>query len=300
MSDSSNDGLDDFKYYHYDPTMVGAVIFIVLFLTTTTLHCYQLLRTKVWFMVPFVIGGFFQWIGYIGRAISHTQTPNWTLVPYLIQTLLLLVAPALFAASIYMELSRIIILADGEAHALIKKKWLTKVFVCGDVLSFLMQGGGGGIQSSGDAKNIKNGTHMITGGLAVQVLFFACFIIVAIKFDKAMAKAPSNAARSAVPWRKHLVTLYIVSLLILIRSVFRMVEYIQGFNGYLLSHEVYLYIFDSVLMLAVMVVMNVVHPSEVTALINGGNVAKKGWKMERVPGHHRRISSDHSRNGFEA
>jgi hypothetical protein len=48
-------------------------------------------------------------------------------------------APALFTASIYMELSRAIILADSESHALIKKKWLTKLFVCGDVMSFLVQ-----------------------------------------------------------------------------------------------------------------------------------------------------------------
>jgi hypothetical protein len=52
------------------------------------------------------------------------------------------VAPALFAASIYMELSRIIIAVDGESHALIKKKWLTKIFVIGDVISFFAQGGG--------------------------------------------------------------------------------------------------------------------------------------------------------------
>jgi len=153
---------------------------------------------------------------------------------------------------------------------------------------------GGGIQSSGDAKSIDTGTHLITGGLAVQVLFFVCFIVVAVHFDKAMARTPSNGAGSAVPWRKHLVTLYVVSVLILIRSVFRMVEYIQGFDGYLLSHEVYLYIFDSVLMFAVMVVLNVVHPSEVTALIRGGNVAKKGWKMEKIPRHHQRVSSDYS------
>lgn len=80
-----------------------------------------------------------EWIGYVGRAISHQETPNWTLGPYLVQTLLLLLAPALFAASIYMELSRIILLVDGESHALLKRNWLTKLFVCGDVLSFLLQ-----------------------------------------------------------------------------------------------------------------------------------------------------------------
>lgn len=48
------------------------------------------------------------------------------------------------------------------------------------------------------------------------------------------------------------------------RSVFRVVEYLQGNAGYLLSREVFLYIFDAVLMLAVMVLFNWVHPSQVT------------------------------------
>lgn len=58
------------------------------------------------------------------------------------QSVLILVAPALFAASIYMLLSRIIQAAGGFHLALIKQKWLTKIFVCGDILSFLMQGSG--------------------------------------------------------------------------------------------------------------------------------------------------------------
>ncbi len=74
--------------------------------------------------------------------MSANQTPNWTLGPYIQQTLLLLVAPALFAASIYMVLGRIILLTDGETHSFIRKKWLTKIFVAGDVISFFTQAGG--------------------------------------------------------------------------------------------------------------------------------------------------------------
>ena len=48
----------EFKFYHYDPSMVGAVVFIIAFLATTSLHTYQLLRTRTWFMIPFVVGGF--------------------------------------------------------------------------------------------------------------------------------------------------------------------------------------------------------------------------------------------------
>jgi len=58
------------------------------------------------------------------------------------QILLLLVAPALVAASIYMVLGRIIALVEGECHSPIRQKWLTKLFVSGDVLSFLMQATG--------------------------------------------------------------------------------------------------------------------------------------------------------------
>jgi len=58
------------------------------------------------------------------------------------QTILLLVAPALFAASIYMILGRLIIFTDGESMAPIRARWLTKIFVGGDLVSFLTQAGG--------------------------------------------------------------------------------------------------------------------------------------------------------------
>jgi hypothetical protein len=56
-------------------------------------------------------------------------------------------------------------------------------------------------------------------------------------------------------------------LLILVRSLFRVAEYVSGNNGYLLRHEGFLYGFDAALMLCVMVIFNVVHPGEIT-----------GWK----------------------
>ena len=78
-------------------------------------------------------------MGYIGRVLSSRESPNWTLGPFIMQSLLLLLAPALYAASIYMVLGRIIELIDGEKQSLIRKRWLTKLFVMGDVLSFTVQ-----------------------------------------------------------------------------------------------------------------------------------------------------------------
>ena len=84
----------------------------------------------------------------------------------------------------------------------------------------------------------------------------------------------------------------------MIRSVFRVVEYLQGFSGFLLSHEVYLYLFDALLMLCVMVLLSVVHPSEVVALVNGGKAAKRGWKMEKIVGFHQRLLSENQGTEF--
>ena len=81
-------------------------------------------------------------MGYIARVVASRQSPDWTLGPFIVNNILLLVAPALFAASIYMLLGRIILLTKGEQHSIVKRDWLTKIFVGGDVLSFLMQSSG--------------------------------------------------------------------------------------------------------------------------------------------------------------
>jgi hypothetical protein len=48
----------DFKLFRYNPSMAAAVIFIILFLLISTLHLYQMVRTRTWIFIPFVLGGF--------------------------------------------------------------------------------------------------------------------------------------------------------------------------------------------------------------------------------------------------
>ncbi|KAH8781946.1 RTA1 like protein-domain-containing protein [Hyaloscypha finlandica] len=257
--------------YHYNPSKVAAIVFIALFGITTILHIFQLSRKRTWYFIPFVIGGLFETIGYVGRAISSTQSPNWSTGPYICQSLLLLLAPALFAASIYMVLGRIIVLTDGEAHSPIRVKWLTKVFVAGDVISFLAQSAGGGMLAKATSDSgVKLGQNVITGGLGIQVLFFGLFILVAGIFNYRLRAVPSLRSKQlSVPWQSYLFVLYGASLMIMIRSVFRIVEYVIGQDGYLLDHEVFLYVFDAALMFLTMVLFNVYHPSRI---INKGEM----------------------------
>lgn len=56
----------------------------------------------------------------------------------------------------------------------------------------------------------------------------------------------------------------------MVRSVYRVIEYIQGKERYLQSKELFLYIFDAALMVVIMVIMNVVHPSEINGWLKAG------------------------------
>ncbi|PYH91144.1 RTA1 like protein [Aspergillus ellipticus CBS 707.79] len=274
-----------FEYYYYYPSLAAAVIFIICFLFTTLLHTYQLIRTRTWFFISFVVGGYFEFIGYCARAVSSNQSPNWTLGPFLIQSLLPLVAPALFAASIYMELGRLIIVLHAQKHSLIRVNWLTKIFVTGDVLSFLLQAGGAGLMGSHSESGLQTGSHIIVVGLVVQILFFGFFIITTGIFHRRIQQDPrSYSLGSGINWRKLILVLYAASVLILVRSVYRLVEYIEGFGGYLISHEAYLYIFDALLMFVVMLLFHVVHPSELNAWLKSGGLVSKGFRFERLSG----------------
>lgn len=261
MADNNNGG--SFVLYRYHPSLAAAAVFVILFALTTGLHIFQTVRKRSWFMTPFIIGGLFEFIGYIGRIMSSND--RYALSPYIMQTLLLLLGPALYAASIYMILGRLILLTGGERYSLVRRTWLTKIFVGGDVMSFMMQSAGGGIMSSG-ASGMKTGEKIIIGGLFVQILFFGLFFVTAIIFQIRGKEYLASLSRG-IPWKKHLFALYATSILILVRSVFRVIEYIQGNSGYLLRHEVFLYVFDAVLMFAVMTVLNVSHPGDIAILL---------------------------------
>ncbi|KAF7173391.1 hypothetical protein CNMCM5623_005620 [Aspergillus felis] len=265
--------------YEYYPSMAAGVIFVILFGFVTLLHTFHLFRTRTWFFIPLVIGGYFELIGYIGRCLSASQSPHWTLGPYIMQSTLLLVAPALFAASIYMELGRIILLVKGEKFAIIRVTWMTKIFVAGDVLSFLMQASGAGILVT---SNQSTGENVIVGGLFVQIIFFGFFVISAFVFQRRIAahSTPESVAEY-IPWKKHMGALYASSILILVRSVFRVAEYLQGWDGSLLQSEVFIYVLDGLLMWFVMTIFLVIHPSEINCLLGRGKLmtAKGGLQV---------------------
>jgi hypothetical protein len=57
--------------------------------------------------------------------MAAKQAPDFTLSPYIMQSLLILLGPALLAASIYMVLGRLIRMLDAGKYGLIRTNWMT-------------------------------------------------------------------------------------------------------------------------------------------------------------------------------
>jgi hypothetical protein len=208
--------------------------------------------------------------------------------PFIVQTLLLLLGPVLFAASIYMILARIIVLTDGQRYALVRPSWITVTFVGGDILAFVMQGAGAAIFTSadGDADKAQRGEDIVVGGLFAQLAFFGFFVAVSAVYQL-RARVHLLNLPDHIQWKKHLHVLYATSTLILLRSVVRVVEFLMGYDGYIYTHEVFLYVFDAVLMLAVMVAMTSVHPGDIAIMLRERQRDDSFIDMGRVTPSHK-------------
>lgn len=112
--------------------------------------------------------------------------------------------------------------------------------------------------------SIDLGENIITGGLIFQVIFFGFFMVVTCVFHRRIIRAPTPTSASiAVPWQRFLYVLYAASILIMVRSVFRVAEFAGGFSGPLQSSETYIYIFDATLMFITSGLFIIWHPGSI-------------------------------------
>ena len=130
------------ELYRYGPSVKIASLFAVVFTLFALVHTYQLVRTRAWYWSAFVLGVWLEVVGYVARAISASQNPEYTLVPWAIATIPVLLAPTCFAASLYMTQPRIARLIGAGDYTLIPVDWFSKIFVTGDLICFFAQAAG--------------------------------------------------------------------------------------------------------------------------------------------------------------
>lgn len=243
------------QYYSYTPNRAAAVAFAVIFGLLGVAFIFFIIHVArnmedlrvsrqykktqlLGSYLPFVVGCILEVVGYAARCCNSDL-----LVPYIIQSVLILVAPAFYAATIYMLFGRIAHLSFAEELLIMPTRYNTLIFVLGDVVSLFLQASGGGLMANQSSAPL--GSHIVIGGLFVQIGFFGLFIINELRFSLKIHKITSKFTRLT---RKAVILnnfLLLGSILIFIRSIVRTVEFIQGSNGTIMTHEWFLYVFDT-------------------------------------------------------
>lgn len=213
-----------------------------------------------------------QILGYGVRIVSYFCTNQ--IAPYAVQSSLIVLAPAFYAVSIYMVLGRLIRSVHGERFSIVHPSRMTKLFVLCDLLTLNVQANGAGLTAN--KKLQKVGEYIVVAGLFLQLAVFGFFVAAAVIFHVRMGRyvVKESALRPDVPWRQGLKMLYACSMLIIVRSIFRVIEYLMGVDAYLLAHEWPMYVFDAVPMWAVQVIFLVWFPDKFQP--RQGNVGEDG------------------------
>jgi len=122
-----------------------------------------------------------------------------------------------------MTLSRLIHFLLPEQKVIkLKATWLTKIFVWLDVVSFIVQAGGGSMMSnSGDtpANIIRIGQQVYMTGVGLQAFFIFIFLFAAYKFHRRFRELSRERFVSVQGVNRLAWTLYIVLVLILVSAI---------------------------------------------------------------------------------
>ncbi|KAF8174982.1 RTA-like protein [Mycena galopus ATCC 62051] len=212
------------------------------------------------FMLPLPIGMTTMAIGFAVRILVHNSPTSLGLN---IGTTLasVFICPTLFLALDYVILGRLAGLFGPEVAKkcmLIAPTRVATIFVWSDVATFVIQALGGSMTTSSKIDTVNLGTKIVLVGLGLQLASFALFTTLMIVFGLRVRTRFPHVWRvtgradftpfskdSVADWHILYYTLCLSCVSILIRSIFRMAEFIQGHSGYISTHEVFFYCFDA-------------------------------------------------------
>ncbi|KAJ3130418.1 hypothetical protein HK100_008068 [Physocladia obscura] len=229
--------------------LVAGGVFALLFIA----HIIQSIRFKTKYLIAAIIAAFMETTGY-GMRYKAINKP-FDVSGYATQQGMIILAPVLLAASQYVVLEKIIIYIGG-ASSPIRPSLIAKIFVTCDILSFAVQGAGSGILVS-SIQHYTIGTNILIGGLIVQVISYATFLGTAlVVYNRGKDLSIEDS------WRRMFYALFGGAGLVMIRSVFRVIEFAMGYNGPIATNEHYMYVFDFGLVAGALLLFNFFHPGQ--------------------------------------
>jgi len=167
----------------------------------------------------------------------------------------------------------------------------TIVFCSADLVALSVQGVGGGLAATAASNNKSPtlGGNIMLGGIVIQMIALTLYIILAAEFmfrflkDRPFKRPNEENIRGAYMLDGNMKTLIwsmtFGTVLLYIRSIYRVVELTDGWDGKIITTEIYFVILDGVMIIGAIWCMNIFHPGR---LLGSETAAQKTVVYEGV------------------
>ncbi|KAJ8489800.1 hypothetical protein ONZ51_g2711 [Trametes cubensis] len=262
--------------YGYVPTRYVCFTFVALFGVSTAIHLAEAIYWRMtWLLATACFAGVSEVIGWSARLWS-SYSP-FAQDPYIMQLCVTIIAPSPLVAALFILFGRISERL-GAQYGRLSPMWYSVIFLTCDIISLVTQGVGGGIAGSsiGNISEVNLGGNIMLAGIIFQLTSITIFVVLMIEYfvryfvDKPLRQSQKGIAseeafastRGVLTKKLQLLTvsLLAMTLFLVIRSVYRMIELIDGFEGEIIQTEIWFNIFDGAMVVCAIYTLNVLHP----------------------------------------
>lgn len=228
-------------YFGYSPnlplTYVSMVLFGLLFLG---LCARVFLSHSRMFLLLLPLTSLLQVVGY---ALRYECANNPSMGLFTAMSIFLLLCANVIALVNYKTVREVIIYSGVETRFVVIGPRFAKIFFEFNIIASILQGVGGGIQSDPDNRVI--GSHLTIAGSCIQLVTLICFLIAARYVHR--SDDYHFHVHGKDPKRKLFTVIYITTLLLCVRLVYRIASSAVGAQGAIATHEWTYYVFDALM-----------------------------------------------------
>ncbi|OUM53079.1 hypothetical protein BVG19_g2328 [[Candida] boidinii] len=284
-----------YNYYDFIPSLVGNGIFLAVFSIMLAAQFGLMIYTKQWwFGTCYVCGLILEVLGYAARVDGHYDQSKMNL--YILQIIGLTISPCFFMAGIYYIFGKIATIY-GSQYSRLRPMQYSAFFITSDVIAVFVQGAGGGLASSASGNpngNPWTGTWVMVGGLIIQVISMTVFLFFWLDFLYCLKKARKHGSEREVFEERYyeirhkklfVPFLYFytaATIFVYIRSIYRVAELSEGWTGYLITNEVYVFVLDGMMIALATVALTILYPG--IAFGKDSHIPVQGVKIGKKKG----------------
>lgn len=191
----------------------------------------------------------------IGLGLRIQMNTNAVLTTFIVQQAFLIISPNALAFVNYSLLGIILRASEQRDPTLLttqpwymRSKYVARLFLASDVFSFFIQSTSTPMLTNADPTQRKNGQSMMVSGLILQLVFFTMYAYVTIYVHRKRVYASTRPTAMNSLFR----LLYFTIAALYIRSIYRLVEFAQGYDGSIARMEWLFYVADQVPVTAAM------------------------------------------------